>query len=258
MTGEAITTAARIQGLARPGEILLDEATVRGARDRLSVEDRGSVVLRGQSLVVRLFSLSGQSGLTDPGSRRPTRDTPLVGRATEVAHVRRALKRARRSGRGCVVLVTGDAGMGKSRLVADVESEARALGFAWTWTESVSYGRGEPYRFGRQFAQALADEHGVDSGSYARHLLFTPGTDEAALRRYGGAIAAVARDAAFSGWEAEAVNVPDDPVETADDPDRGRWGVRPAACSRPMGRGWSSSMTSTGSIRPAPRWSSSS
>jgi class 3 adenylate cyclase len=215
VTGEAITTAARIQGLARPGEILLDEATVRGARDRLSVEDRGSVVLRGQSLVVRLFSLSGQSGLTDPGSRRPSRDTPLVGRATEVAHVRRALKRARRSGRGCVVLVSGDAGMGKSRLVADVESEARALGFAWTWTESVSYGRGEPYRFGRQFAQALADEHGVDSGSYARHLLFTPDTDDAALRRYGGAIAAVARDAAFSGWEAEAVNVPDDPVETA-------------------------------------------
>ena len=122
VTGEAITTAARIQALARPGEILLDEATVRGARDRLSVEDRGSVVLRGQSLVVRLFSLSGQSGLTDPGSRRPTRDTPLVGRATEVAHVRRALKRARRSGRGAVVLVTGDAGMGKSRLVADVES----------------------------------------------------------------------------------------------------------------------------------------
>ena len=52
VTGEAITTAARIQALARPGEILLDEATVRGARDRLSVEDRGSVVLRGQSLVV--------------------------------------------------------------------------------------------------------------------------------------------------------------------------------------------------------------
>ena len=215
VTGEAITTAARIQSLARPGEILLDEATVRGARDRLSVEDRGSVVLRGQSLVVHLFSLSGQSGLTDPASRRPTRDTPLVGRATEVAHVRRALKRARRSGRGAVVLVTGEAGMGKSRLVADVENEARALGFAWTWTESVSYGRGEPYRFGRQFAQLIADEHGIDSGSYARKLLFTPGTDEAALRRYGGAIAAVARDAAFSGWEEEAVNVPDDPVETA-------------------------------------------
>src|SRR6476620_4136399 len=161
------------------------------------------------------FSVSRQSGLSTAGSPRPTRNTTLIPRTTGVEHVRRALKRARRSGRGAAVLVTGEAGMGKSRLVAEVESEARALGFAWTWTESVSYGRGEPYRFGRQFAQVLADEHGVDSGSYARKLLFTPGTDEAALRRYGGAIAAVARDAAFSGWEAEAVNVPDDPLETA-------------------------------------------
>jgi predicted ATPase len=103
--------------------------------------------------------------------------------------------------------------MGKSRLVAGVESDARALGYAWSWTESVSYGRGEPYRFGRQFAQVIADEHDTDSGSHARTLLFRPGTDEAAMRRYGGAIAAIARDAAFSGWEAEAVDVPDDPAE---------------------------------------------
>ena len=215
VTGEAITTAARIQALARPGEILLDEATVRGGRERLAVDDRGSVVLRGQSSVVRLFSLTGQSGLIDPGARRASRENPLVGRATEMGRLRRALKRARRSGHGSVILVTGEAGMGKSRLVADLEGEARELGYTWAWTESVSYGRGEPYRFARLFAQAIADEHGIDSGSYARQLLFTPGTDEAALRRYGGAIAAVARDAAFSGWEAEAVDVPDDPAETA-------------------------------------------
>ena len=82
VTGEAITTAARIQALARPGEILLDEATVRGARDRLAVEDRGSVVLRGQSPVVRLFSLSGEIGLTTqaragrPGTARSSAGRP--------------------------------------------------------------------------------------------------------------------------------------------------------------------------------------
>ena len=111
--------------------------------------------------------------------------------------------------------MTGDAGMGKSRLVAEFEDEARELGYAWTWTESVSYGRGEPYRFARLFAQAIADEHEIDSGSYTRQLLFTQGIDDATLRRYRGAIAAVARDAAFSGWEAEQVDVPDDPSETA-------------------------------------------
>ena len=66
VTGEAITTAARIQSLARPGEILLDEATVRGGRDRLEVDDRGSVVLRGQSSVVHLYALTGELGLVWP------------------------------------------------------------------------------------------------------------------------------------------------------------------------------------------------
>jgi predicted ATPase len=78
----------------------------------------------------------------------------------------------------------------------------------------VSYGRGEPYRFARLFAQAVADEHGADSGAYARRLLFEPDHDEATVHRYGGAIATIARDAAFSGWEDEASNMPDDPAET--------------------------------------------
>jgi class 3 adenylate cyclase len=215
VTGEAITTAARIQSLARPGEILLDEATVRGARDRLAVDDRGSVVLRGQSSVVRLFALTGELGLDWPRTRRSTSDGPLVGRSSEVAVIRKALRRTRRSGRGAVVLVRGDAGMGKSRLVAELEPEARELGYAWTWTECVSYGRGEPYRFARLFAQAIADEHGIDSGSFVRRLLFGPDTDSRTIRRYGGAIAAVARDAAFTSWEAELADVPDDPAETA-------------------------------------------
>ncbi len=215
VTGEAITTAARIQSLARPGEILVDEATVRGARDRLAVDDRGSVVLRGQSSVVRLFALTGQLGLDSARTRRSAADSPLVGRTAEAAVIRRTLRDARRSGRGSVVLITGDAGMGKSRLVAELEPEARALGYAWSWTECVSYGRGEPYRFARLFAQTIADEYGVDSGSYVRQLLFGPDTDPVTLRRYGGAIAAVARDAAFTGWEAESALVPEDPAETA-------------------------------------------
>ena len=215
VTGEAITTAARIQSLAGRGEILLDDATVRGARDRLVVDDRGSVVLRGQSAVIHLFALTGEHGLAWPRARRASPETALIGRAGELERARSILRRAWDAGTGAVVLVTGDAGMGKSRLVAELEGDARGLGYAWTWTESVSYGRGEPYRFARRFAQAIADEHGVDSGSYTRALLFKPEMDEAAIRRYRGAIAAVARDAAFSGWEEEAALVPDDPTEIA-------------------------------------------
>jgi adenylate cyclase len=215
LTGEAITTAARIQSLARPGEILLDGATVRASRERLSTEPSGRVVLRGQAAAVELHALLDETGLGLGASVRPSVGGPLIGRDVERALLVDVIERCRTTGTGGVVVVVGEAGVGKTRLLADVESVASDGGFRWTWTENVSYGRTEPYRYIRLFAQALADEHGVDSGAFTRQLLFTGDLDEATARRYGGAIAAIARDASFSGWEAEALDTPSDPTEVA-------------------------------------------
>ena len=174
-----------------------------------------------------------------------------------------ALAEGRSSGRaepgiGTTVLVIGDAGMGKSRLLAELEPDARRLGYRWTWTENVSYGRGEPYRFARVFAQAVADEHGIDSGAFARRLLFSPDVDEATRRRLGGAIAAIARDANFSGWEAESGDMPVDPTERRDALLEVARSLHRPAAQRPTARASSSSTMSTGSIRRVPGWSSSS
>jgi class 3 adenylate cyclase len=214
LTGEAITTAARIQSLARPGEILLDDATERAARGRLATDPRGSVVLRGQSTAVELHALRGEAGVGPWIPFRAAVPGPLVGRVRELAAIARILDDARSTGRGAVVLIEGEAGVGKSRLLQAVEAPARVAGFAWSWTENVSYARNEPYRWARLLAQVVADEHGVDSGAMARHLLFTDDISPETRRRFGGAIAAIARDAAFSGWEAEAAHMPADPVET--------------------------------------------
>jgi len=210
LTGPAIVNAARIQDLARPGDILLDEATVRAARDRLDVEDRGYELLRGQSRPIRLYSLRSDAQTLRPSGPPPGR---IVGRTTERHLLRDALRETAEAGRGRVVVVTGEAGMGKSRLLADLELDARAAGFAWTWTENVSYGTGEPYRYIRHFAQVIADERATDSGAFARQLLFTEDLAPDQARHFAGAIAAVARDAAFSGWEAEAALAPTDPGE---------------------------------------------
>jgi predicted ATPase len=137
-----------------------------------------------------------------------------VGRVRELSSIDAVLKGVRRTGRGAICLIEGDAGVGKSRLLQAIEERARSAGFAWSWTENVSYGRNEPYRWARLFAQVIADEHGVDSGTMARRLLFTDDVSAETRRRFGGAIAAIARDAAFSGWEAEAADMPADPTET--------------------------------------------
>ena len=215
LTGEAITTAARIQSLARPGEILLEGATLAAARGRLATEDRGSVVLRGQSTPVSLHALRGEAGMGAWIPYRAAAPGPLVGRTSELAVLTDAIERCRQTGRGSVVVVVAEAGMGKSRLLAAAEAPARTAGLAWTWTENVSYARGEPYRYARLLAQTVADEHGIDSGSFTRRLLFTDDLAPEVARRFGGAIAAIARDAAFTGWEAEAPFMPSDPAEVA-------------------------------------------
>ena len=215
LTGEAITTAARIQSLARPGEILLEGATLAAARGRLAIEDRGSVVLRGQSTPVALHALRGEAGTGAWMPFRAAAPGPLVGRVDELARLTNAIDRCHQTGRGTVVVVVGEAGMGKSRLLAAAEAHARAVGLAWTWTENVSYARGEPYRFARLLGQTVADEHGVDSGDFTRRLLFTDDLTPQDVHRYGGAIALIARDADFTGWEAEAPYIPTDPAEVA-------------------------------------------
>jgi adenylate cyclase len=215
LTGEAITTAARIQSLARPGEILLDGSTVRASRGRLATEPSGSVVLRGQASAVELHALRGEIGSGVGSSFRPAASGPLVGRYAQRRALVGVLEACRERGIGSTVVIVGEAGVGKSRLLADLESVALGLGFTWTWTENVSYGRHEPYRFIRHFAQTIADEHGVDSGTMTRRLLFTDDMDPATVRRFGGAIAAIARDASFSGWEAEASDMPSDPADVA-------------------------------------------
>ncbi len=212
LTGSAITTAARIQSLARPGEILLDASTVAAARGRIHTKSRGAVILRGQSHPVALHVLEGDPGSNGVGLSRPPVTDHLVGRVDESARLRGLLDRCMATGAGGTVVLVGEAGIGKSRLLAELEVGARERGFAWTWTDSTSYGQGEPYRFARMFAQAVADEQGMDSGSFARSMLFTPDVDASDVRRFGGAIAAIARDAAFSGWEAEARDTPADPA----------------------------------------------
>jgi predicted ATPase len=135
-----------------------------------------------------------------------------VGRQAERARLRELLTRGPS---GAALVVEGEAGMGKSRLMADLADDARAAGFAFTWVDNVSYGAREPYRWGRAFAQAIANEGGTDSGTMTRRLLFTPDAAPRQVKLWAGAVAAIARDAAFSGWEDEASLVPSNPARVA-------------------------------------------
>lgn len=210
VTGLAAALASRIAELARPGEILLDPETALAARHRVEVEptDRAVVVPGRPALaLLRLVGLRSPLAIAAGPS--------FIGRWRERERLRRALEAVEGTGSGRVVLVVGEAGIGKSRLLADLEADARAAGFRWTWTEHLSYRANEPYASAREFVDRIADEFGQDAGSLARQLVLDDDLEPARARRYAGAIAAFAREAGIEGWEAELALAPADPAAVA-------------------------------------------
>jgi class 3 adenylate cyclase len=127
--GDAPNTAARVQALAEPGGILVTARVQRQIAGLFVVEDRGSHELKGVPEPVTLFRLVRASGA---GRRAgPRYLTPLVGREEEIAMLMRRWERARQ-GEGQLVLIVGEPGLGKSRLVEELRIRLRDTPHTWT------------------------------------------------------------------------------------------------------------------------------
>jgi class 3 adenylate cyclase/tetratricopeptide (TPR) repeat protein len=135
--GEAMKVAARLRAQAKPGEILVGPDTYRQAETLFEWQQvKGPAELQGTYRLIR-----ARTGPAAP-SGRPTRglSSPLVGREGELAALGRALDRLR-GRQGGVVLVTGEAGLGKSRLFAEARALAGQAKIPWLEGHTLSFGR---------------------------------------------------------------------------------------------------------------------
>jgi class 3 adenylate cyclase len=115
--GEVPNVCSRIQGLAAPNTIAISEATSRLVQGYFECQDLGAQTLRGVAEPVHVYRVLQESGATSRlDIAQPRGLTPLVGRESEVALLLERWEQAK-AGQGQVVLLTGDAGIGKSRLV---------------------------------------------------------------------------------------------------------------------------------------------
>ncbi|MEK7879963.1 MAG: adenylate/guanylate cyclase domain-containing protein, partial [candidate division NC10 bacterium] len=115
--GDTTNLAARVQSSAEPGTILITEATHRLAEGYIRSEAMGPVQVKGRSEPVSVFKVTGrQRGRTRLEISAERGLTSLVGRQQELDLLQRCLERAR-AGRGQVVGIVGEPGVGKSRLV---------------------------------------------------------------------------------------------------------------------------------------------
>ena len=115
VVGETPNLAARLQGLARPGTLVVADGTRRQIGTLFEIEDLGPQPLAGFAEPQGAWRVVSESGVISRFEALRSGTTPLVGRDEELDLLSRRWQQAK-SGEGRVVLVSGEPGIGKSRL----------------------------------------------------------------------------------------------------------------------------------------------
>ena len=150
--GDAVNLAARLMAAAPRQRIYVAAAVREAAGDAFIWERLPDLTVKGKSDPVEVWSLNGS---LERASRRKTRfELDLVGRRGELAELERRLGQAL-GGQGRVVGISAEAGMGKSRLVAEFVRDARRDGRPVAFGECQAYGTRTPYFVWREIWRRL-------------------------------------------------------------------------------------------------------
>ena len=163
VTGDTVNTTARLLAAAAPGAILVSEATCVLVQHRFAFESADQVSLRGKAEPITARRLIG--ALAEPGSARGLAGlglaAPFVGRKDELDQLLAAFDRMER-GQAQVVSLVGEAGAGKSRLIAEflarLDAGGRLTGIAVRRAACSSLGEPTYGVFGALFRGARDEE----------------------------------------------------------------------------------------------------
>ena len=139
-TGDALNTAARLQSHAPPGGVLVGDVTRRAAGDLFAWGEEQRLDLKGKDEPVSAFEVVGERR-DAPSTPAPT---PMVGRELEFERAATSADRAL-AGEGGLLVVLGDPGIGKSRLVEELRGHVSGSAVTWLEGRCVSFGGSTPY-----------------------------------------------------------------------------------------------------------------
>lgn len=143
--GQTTHLAARMEALAAPGVIAITAETLREVEGFVEVKSLGLLQVKGFSNAIEAFELTGVTTARTRLQAAATRGlTPFVGRQVELEFAQRIIGQMA-GGRGEVLAIVGEAGMGKSRLLQQFLSRYLPAEFIVLEAPSVSYGKATPY-----------------------------------------------------------------------------------------------------------------
>jgi class 3 adenylate cyclase/tetratricopeptide (TPR) repeat protein len=145
--GDVVNTASRIQSVAPPGGVLVDDATQRATEQPIAYEDAGVRDLKGKAEPVHVWQAMRVVAGIRGASRTAALEPPFVGRDGELRLVKELFHNAVAERRARFVSVTGAAGVGKSRLGWEFDKYVDGLAeeVLWHHGRCLSYGEGVTY-----------------------------------------------------------------------------------------------------------------
>jgi hypothetical protein len=144
VAGDLVNTAARLQGVAEPDTVLVGETTMRAASRAILFEPVGDHSLKGKTAPVPAWQAVRVVAARGGQRRAEALEPPFVGRGEELRQLKDQLHAVGRERRVHLVSITGPPGIGKSRLVWELEKYADGLTerILWHRGRSPSYGEG--------------------------------------------------------------------------------------------------------------------
>lgn len=169
--GDVVNIASRLQSVAAPGQVVVGPVTHAAAGRGVRFEPLGATAVKGREEPVDAWL--AVEATAPPGQRRTGARTPLVGRDTELAVLHATMRTAVTRRRAHLVLVTGEAGVGKTRLAGELGAEAECAHGALVLTgHCIPYGETNVWwPLATMLAQACAvdtDDHGDAAPTRAR------------------------------------------------------------------------------------------
>jgi predicted ATPase len=138
VTGDSVNLAARLQGRAQPGETLISDSTRRALGLVVESDLLGDIDLKGVDGAIRVWRVTG---LRSEGSLEDR--ITFIGRRSEMAQLASVIEACRASGLGQTIIVRGEAGIGKTRLVDHFTKAAAEQGFETHRGLVLDFGSGE-------------------------------------------------------------------------------------------------------------------
>jgi class 3 adenylate cyclase/tetratricopeptide (TPR) repeat protein len=142
--GDTVNTASRLQSIAEPGTVLVDDVTRRASEAAVAYEDAGQHEVKGREQPVRAWRALQVVGGAGGARRGVGVEAPFVGRARELATIVEAGEASAGEGSARLIAVVGEAGTGKSRLLWEFFKYIDGIEDVRWWHQGrcLSYGEG--------------------------------------------------------------------------------------------------------------------